>query len=283
MSRSESLAGLIDARRLALTPAERRVAEVVLAHPQLVAFGTVAQVAALAHTSGATVVRLAAKLGLDGFTRLQSQVQTELASRLRPATEKIREHPPGDQLARAVTTELDNLHATLDGLDRADYGEAVQRLASAKARIFVLPGDASRGVGIQFGDELTMLRDGVTLLGGTEVGLARELSRIREGDVVVVIDLRRYERWVISATGRAKASGAWVLALSDSALSPLADLADRTFVVHAAGAGPFDSHVGTLALANALVAGVAGALRASATTRLDRIEAAWVAADALVQ
>ena len=47
----------------------------------------------------------------------------------------------------------------------------------------------------------------------------------------------------------------------------------------AEGAGPFDSHVGTLALANALVTGVAARLRRPATERLDRVEAAWQAAD----
>ena len=67
----------------------------------------------------------------------------------------------------------------------------------------------------------------------------------------------------------------WIVAVSDSLLSPLAELADRHARHRAAGAGPFDSHVGTLALFNLLVAGVAEALRASATERLERAEAAW--------
>jgi DNA-binding MurR/RpiR family transcriptional regulator len=54
------------------------------------------------------------------------------------------------------------------------------------------------------------------------------------------------------------------------------------FTVAAEGAGPFDSHVGTLALVNALVAGVAGRLRRSATDRLDRLEAHWRATGALL-
>ena len=58
-----------------LTPAERRVAEVVLSRPQLVAFGTVAELADTAGSGAATVVRLASKLGYDGFTGLQSAVQ----------------------------------------------------------------------------------------------------------------------------------------------------------------------------------------------------------------
>ena len=55
------------------------------------------------------------------------------------------------------------------------------------------------------------------------------------------------------------------------------------FVVAAEGAGPFDSHVGTLALLNALATGVAVRLRRSATDRLDRVEAAWQKADALAE
>ena len=47
------------------------------------------------------------------------------------------------------------------------------------------------------------------------------------------------------------------------------------FTVLAEGAGPFDSHVGTLALANALSSAVAGRLRRTAARRLDEVEAAW--------
>jgi len=54
-----------------------------------------------------------------------------------------------------------------------------------------------------------------------------------------------------------------------------------SFTASVTGAGPFDSHVGLLALANALLAGVAARLRRSATDRLDRVEAAWRTAAAL--
>jgi hypothetical protein len=53
--------------------------------------------------------------------------------------------------------------------------------------------------------------------------------------------------------------------------------------VAAEGAGVFDSHVGTLALANALATGTAARLRRSATRRLDAVESAWRAAGALVE
>ncbi len=70
-------------------------------------------------------------------------------------------------------------------------------------------------------------------------------------------------------------------ATKTSALSPLASGAAVSFTASVAGAGPFDSHVGLLALANALLAGVAARLRRSATDRLDEVESAWRVADAL--
>src|SRR5207237_7738290 len=97
----------------------------------------------------------------------------------------------------------------------------------------------------------------------------------------VVVALARYDRAVLDAAGRAAAAGATLVALTDSALSPLAALAAVSFTASVTGAGPFDSHVGLLALANALLAGASARLRRSATDRLDRVEAAWRTAAAL--
>src|SRR4051812_5782305 len=49
-----------------LTTAERKVADVIAADVDAVAFATVAELARKAHTSGPTVVRLAVKLGFSG-------------------------------------------------------------------------------------------------------------------------------------------------------------------------------------------------------------------------
>ena len=307
----------IDAHLRELTPAERRVAAVVADDPEAVAFGTVADVARRAGTSGATVVRLAAKLGFDGFVSLQAAVQEEMTRRLRPASERIRRPAAGDVLGLALAVEMSNVAATLEGVDRTDFEQAVALLSGPVAagpadrlsgvsthrqggphapkparvsgkgarggsgRVLVLSGDASSGVGSLFADELSMLRPGVVLVGGSEVRVARLLADVGPSDVLVVFDLARYDRAVLDAAGRAAGQGSAVVALSDSALSPLASAAAVSFTASVTGAGPFDSHVGLLALANALLAGVAARLRRSATDRLDQVEAAWRTASAL--
>ena len=264
-----------------LTTAERRVAEVILSKPQLVAFGTVAELAAAASAGAATVVRLAGKLGYDGFTGLQASVQHALAGQLRPAAERIREPAATDAIGRHLQSELDNVTVTLRALEADAVADAVSRLADASARVYLLSGDASSGVAAQLAGDLSALRDRVYVIDGNDVAVRRVVSQLRTTDVLVAIDLRRYDRWVVEATRGACAGGVWCLAITDSLLSPLASLAARTFTVAAAGVGPFDSHVGTLALANVLVAAVADRLRVEATERLDRAESAWTSGSSL--
>lgn len=275
------VAELIESHRDRLTPAERRVADVVLSAPEEVAFGTVAELAGRAATSGASVVRLATKLGLDGFVALQASVQDDLAARLRPAVDRIRRPASADPLVRAAAAETANVATTLEGVDRAAYAATVRALADEARRVWVLSSDASAGVAHQFADNLSMLRGEVTMLGGPPPRLVRQIAGVERGDTVVAIDLRRYERWVLDAAGQMVERGARLVALTDSRLSPLADLATVTLVVRAEGVGPFDSYVGVLALLNTLAAAAADGLRAGATSRLDRVEAAWRAADAL--
>ena len=272
----------IDAHLPALTPAERRVAAVVADDPEAVAFGTVADVARRSGVSGATVVRLATKLGFEGFVELQASVREELARRLRPASERIRRPAAGDVLGTALAVEMSNVAATLDGVDRPGFDKAVRSLSSRRSeRIFVLSGDASSGVAALFAAELSMLRPGVAHVEGSAVRVARQLSDVGSADVVVAIDLARYDRAVLEAAGAASQRGAILIALTDSTLSPLGSGAAVCFMASVTGAGPFDSHVGLLALGNALLAGVAARLRRSATDRLDEVEAAWRAAAAL--
>jgi DNA-binding MurR/RpiR family transcriptional regulator len=264
-----------------LSAAERRVATAVLDELPAVAFGTVADLARRSGTSGATVMRFAEKLGHRGFADLQAAVRRQLSDNLRPATERIRLRPPHDLLGRALVAELDNVQATLGETDPASFDAAVRLLAARRARIHVVAGEAAVGIAHLLAEQLAMLRDDVVLLGGSPVRVTSQLANAAAGDVVVVIDLRRYDRWLVDAIGAGVDAGLSVVTLTDGPLSPFARGAAVGFTVAADGVGPFDSYVGALALVNALVAGVAARFRADATKRLDRIEAAWRQAGAL--
>lgn len=271
---------LLHAERLTVT--ERKIAEVLAGEPQTIAFGTVAQVARRAGTSGPSVVRLAVKLGYQGFVELQADVQEELAHQLGPARERIRERPPTDVLGRALVAEADNVTRTLRGVQADTFNRVVGMLADPDRPVWVLPGEWTSPVGQSLAGQLTGLRAGVTLLAGSEMAISRQLAGLAEGDTLVAIDIRRYERSVVSMLDWARQRGAAIVAITDSPLSPLMRGATERFYVTAQGVGPFDSMTGILALANALAAGVAARLRQTAMSRLDAVEGAWTEVGALV-
>lgn len=272
---------LIQQHRDTLTATERRLAEVVLDDAQSVAFGTVAALAQAAGTSGASVVRFANRLGFDGFVDFQAAVQQELGARLRPAVERIREPAADDLLGRALAVELANVSESLEAIDRRVLATTVSRLSSRRARVAVLPGSASFGVGYHLAEQLGMLRDNVDLAWGAPASVTATLAALGTNDLVVAIDLPRYDVAVIEGVDVVAARNVPIIAITDSPLAPLGRRAKATFAIASDGAGPFDSQIGAMAVANVLVAAVAHRLRASATRRLDRVERAWRTAGVL--
>ena len=264
-----------------LTAAERRVAQVVLERPQLVAFGTVADLAAHAKAGAATVVRLAAKLGFDGFSALQASVQRDLTHQLRPAVERIREIGDHQPIERHREIAVANIATTLNGVEQPHLDAVVALLSDLTRPVLVLAGDAQHGVATQFVHDLGALRGDVSIVCGSGIEVRRQLAVSSPASTLLVMDLRRYERWVLDAVAVSRGLGHVVVALTDGPLSPLAMAAKHSFTLAAQSASPFDSQVGTLALLELLVASVAEQIRDSAAPRLERVESAWSATGAL--
>lgn len=267
--------------RAELTPVDRRIADVLLARPESVAFGTVASVADDADTSGASIVRFAVKLGFEGFSDLQRDVRQDLSRTLRPATERIRRHTSSDVLDVSRALEAANVEGTLAAVGRDALERAVGLLSDVARPLVTLAGDAGAGVVAQVAAELRMIRPGVRSATGSTVVIGRELAHLSPLDVVLAVDLPRYDTAVLDGARLARAAGSALVVVTDRPMSPLADGASAAFAVHAEGVGPFDSYVGALALLNLLVAAVAQRLQRSATDRLDRIECAWTTLGAL--
>ena len=161
-----------------LTVTERRIAEVVLGSPQTVAFGTVASVAEAAGAGTATVVRLATKLGYEGWAALQRSVQAELTNRLGPAAQRIRAIDGDAVVARHGDAEHRNLTGTFESLDPEVVRDVVAALHDAARPVMVLSGSASRGVALQFVHDLGQLRADVSLLDGNQVDVLQAVALV---------------------------------------------------------------------------------------------------------
>jgi DNA-binding MurR/RpiR family transcriptional regulator len=253
-----------------LTPTQRRIAEAALAEPTLLAFGTVSDLAGRVGTSRPSIVRFATKLGFEGYTDLQQHVRNDLSHRLSRPSERIRSG--GDQTASARTAINDAIASVFDAVEGERIDALVTPIVQAK-KVWVLSGETSLAGARALQSGLSMVRPGVRWL--EEHSFGAELSDATPGDTAVVIDFPRYRKQVTLAARVLCEAGVTVVAITDSPLSPLVELADTWSQIKVPAVGPFDSSVPIVALCELIVAKVARELQDVATDRIDRIEALW--------
>ena len=261
---------LIAAVSSQLTPTERRVAEAVLAEPTLLAFGTVSDLAGRVGTSRPSIVRFATKLGFGGYTELQQHVRRDLSHRLSRPSDRIRSDGETEMPARVAIN--DAIATVFDVLDGERLSELAQPVARAE-KVWILSGETSQAGAHALHSGLSMVRPGVRAL--EEHSYATDLSDVGPRDAAVVFDFFRYRKQVATAARVFADAGVTVVAITDSPLSPLVELADTWVQIEVPAIGPFDSSVPVVAMCELLVAQVARELQDVATNRIDRIEALW--------
>jgi DNA-binding MurR/RpiR family transcriptional regulator len=253
-----------------LTPTQRRIAEAALADPTLLAFGTVSDLADRVGTSRPSIVRFATKLGFDGYTDLQQHVRSDLSRRLSRPSERIRSG--SGQVAAMRATINDAIKSVFDAVEGSRITELVTPIVQAR-NVWVLSGETSQAGALALQSGLSMVRPGVYRL--EEHSFGTELSDAAPGDTAVLIDFPRYRKQVTLAARVLAEAGVTVVAITDSPLSPLAELADTWSQINVPAIGPFDSSVPIVAMCELIVAQVARELQEVATNRIDRIETLW--------
>lgn len=256
-----------------LTPTERRIAAAVLDDPSLLAFGTVADLARRVDTSRPSIVRFAVKLGFDGYTDLQESVQEALSHRLFRPSDRIRhDGDPTTAASRAALT--DAVTGVFDAMEGDALNELGEPIAEAGA-VWVISGETSRAGANAFASGLSIVRANVKLVDEHSVGT--DLAGAHTADVAVVFDFYRYRQSSVDTTRAFADASVKIIAITDSPLSPLAQLTDTWLGINVPAVGPFDSSIPAVAAAELLVAHVARRLHTEATERIDRTEAMWAA------
>jgi DNA-binding MurR/RpiR family transcriptional regulator len=261
--------------RTTLSPALRRVAELLLVDPEAIAFGTVASVAERAGTSTPSVVRLATALGFTGFSDLRDAARAELSVRLNTDAVRVRAEPVADPVAALLSVEQHNLDATLGALDQATVDALVDLLDDDGRALWVLPSTQTAGVALRFADQLMIVRDGVTLLDGSEMRVMSLTRALRRGDVLLSMDVPRHELATVRVQGDAVRRGAVPVVLTGSVPVALDTSGGHLLTFACESVGPFDSLVGLTALATLLVNGLVSRRRATSARRLGALERTW--------
>ncbi|WP_144186075.1 SIS domain-containing protein [Elioraea rosea] len=207
-----------------LSPAERRVAEAVLADPDAAMRGTVATLARAAEASDPTVIRFCRALGFAGFQGFRIALAQEDRG---PAPARVhRQVEPGQPIARASEAVLDSAIAELERLRAMlDPGavEAAARALVRAGRIEIWGFGASAAVAEDAAHKLFRLGRGVVARSDPHMQ-AMAAATLDGASVVLAISHTGRSRELIENVTLAAANGAVVVAITAPA-SPLAQQA----------------------------------------------------------
>jgi DNA-binding MurR/RpiR family transcriptional regulator len=260
----ESLRAMIITRRQSLPKRLAQVAAHTLDNPDEIAFGTAASVAAAADVQPSTLVRFAQHFGFEGFSDLQRIFRDRLKERTSSYEERLAALRAG---ARAGSHESAILEGFLDAarrsLDKLSHAVEVAKLEHAVAilagarTIHLIARRRSYPISTYMAYAFGKLGIPCTLI-GSPVGIDAEMLALADKwDAALAVSFSPYASETAEHARILAGRGVPVVAVTDSAFSPLAECAMEWFEVGEADFAGFRSLSATMALAMALTVSVA--------------------------
>ncbi len=268
----------IEERMPTFSKGQKLISVYILDNYDKAAYMTAAKLGAIVKVSESTVVRFAIELGFEGYPEfqhsLQEIVRTKLTSfqRIEVTNNLIGD---GDVLTKVLLADSDKIKHTLDEIDRDAFDSAVDSIVGAKT-ISVLGARSSSSLAGFLSHSLGMIFDNVRFVQTTSGSeMFEQILNIREGDVMIAISFPRYSKKIINAVDYAKHRGANIIAITDSAASPIAPQANQILLARSDMASFVDSLVAPLSIINAIVVAVSRKKQDELTARLRRLEEIW--------
>jgi DNA-binding MurR/RpiR family transcriptional regulator len=240
----------------------QRIARYALDQPNELALGTVAAVAEAAKVQPSSLIRFANALEFKGFSEMQQVFRGHLVERSSSYRERIdRQRRQGQPAAKGagllsqfVTEAVSELGQLEESVRAADLTAAI-KLVCAAPRVHVLAQRRAFPVACYLAYALSQLDVRVHLLDGVGGMLQESLRNLERGEVLIATSFHSYSQEVVDAAATAHERGVRVIAITDSALSPLKPSATVCFELGLASDRPFRSLVAPLCLSQALVVG----------------------------
>ncbi len=260
----DGLRTLLLSRHDAMPKRLKQLAAFALQHPEDMAFGTVAGIAEHAGVQPSTLVRFAKSLGYDGFSHLQQIFRDRLRERFPDYRERLKSlrdaeghhvHAASllDGFAQAAAVSLERMRGSVRP---EELSRAIETLAKADTiyllgarRVFPVIAYCAYAFG-KLGVRAILI-DHVGQLG------PEQLATATGRDAVLAISFTPYAPVTADLAAAAAQRNIPVVAITDSAFSPLVTSADVWLEMAEADFGAFRSLSASFALAMALAVGTA--------------------------
>ncbi|HEX8611326.1 MAG TPA: glucokinase [Telluria sp.] len=198
-----------------LSPAEQRVATLVLEHPRKVLGEPIAEIARLADVSQPTVIRFCRSLGFLGLADFKLKFASSLTGTIPVRHSQVRvSDSTHDLSAKVIDNTVSAILKFRDQLDVVSIDRAIALLRKANRVEFYAMGN-SRVVALDGQHKFFRFRIPTSSYGDSHLfTLAAEL--LKPGDVVIAISTSGQLPELLAAVDAARATGADVIAITSS-------------------------------------------------------------------
>lgn len=275
---NQDILTFIQSEMRSFSKGQKRIAHYILSSYDKAAFMTASRLGQTVDVSESTVVRFAAELGYDGYPAMQKALQEMIRNkltavqRMEVSNDRLGNH---DILPMVMHADAENIRTTLEKMDRAAFQHSVD--AILEARKIYISGIRSASVLSSFlGFYFNMMFENVVVTRtNSSSELFEQILRIGEPDLMIGISFPRYSTQTVKAMQYAKKQGATVVAITDTAASPLAKIANYALMAKSDMVSFVDSLSAPLSLVNALIVAVSRKKKAELEATFNKLEQIW--------
>jgi len=273
---SSGIDELIRTRFHDFKPAERKIANHLLANYPMAGLVSITALSSACDVSAPTVMRTLNRIGFTSFISFQKSLKAELSKTL---SDPVAKHgqwatgtPKGHILNQAAESVVSNLRNTMNQISFETFDRVVDLLADQDRALYLAGGRITHSFSDYLGTHLEVIRKSVCKLPLPVSLWSHHLLNIEKDDVLVVFDVRRYEADLLNLVELAKKKNAVIVLFSDQWLSPIARYSDYTFPIRIEAPSGWDSGVATLFVIESLITAVESKLWPEASKRIQELE-----------
>ena len=269
---------IIQEKMTGFSKGQKRIAGYILSDYDKAAFMTANKLGTVVGVSESPVVRLAAELGYEGYPAMQKALQEIVRSKL-TSIQRIRASNErlfgSDVVTTVLQSDMDKIRSAIESVDRAAFESVVDKLMGAR-HIYILGVRSSSFLAGYLHFYFHLIFENVTLVTSNSAGdILESILRIGPGDVLVGISFPRYSQSTVKGVRFAHDRGADIVAITDSALSPLYSMASTALLASSDMISFVDSLVAPFSLLNALIVAAGHRKDADISQIFNRLEGIW--------
>ena len=274
----QDILSLLETKAVSFSKGQKRIAQYLIESYDKAAFMTANRLGKTVGVSESTVVRFAVELGFDGYPSMQKAMQEMVVNRLTSVQRiEVAHDRIGDQdiLSMVLQSDMEKLRQTGETVDRKEFQAAVDSILNAR-RIYIIGVRSAAPLANFLAHYLNYMFDNVqvvTASGSSE--MFEKIVGIEASDAVVAFSFPRYSTSTAKGARYCRSTGATVIGVTDSHLSPLGQNCDHVLLTKSDMVSLADSLVAPLSVVNALVVALAARREKEISKTFGELEHIW--------